>query len=267
MIVCEYFYMLSILLPTIDPVAFSVFNLAIYWYALAYVVAIVLGDILLRIYNKRHSCLPLAIHEDLMTYMILAIIIGGRLGYVVLYNWSYYQHHPLEILALRQGGMSFHGALIAGLFALYRLAQKYKVAYILLLDMLAMVVPIGLFLGRIANFINNELYGRETSVPWGFLHPDGTVRHASQLYEAGTEGFLLGAIMYYLSNKYPVGSGLFAGVFSLGYGISRFVTECFREPDAHIGYYLSYFTQGQLLSVPLIILGLILITQSKRQYK
>jgi phosphatidylglycerol:prolipoprotein diacylglycerol transferase len=205
-----------------------------------------------------------------MTYIILGIIIGGRLGYTVFYNPTYYLSHPLEILFTWQGGMSFHGGLIGAIIAIYLLCNKHKAIFFNIMDLIACAAPIGIFLGRIANFINGELYGRITDAPWGIVFPDGgnLPRHPSQLYEAFGEGLITFIILNIAAHKTKVLAkpGLISGIFLLLYSIARIIVENFREPDTHIGFITGGLTLGQLLSSIMLICG-IYITYSKAKFK
>jgi phosphatidylglycerol:prolipoprotein diacylglycerol transferase len=256
--------MLAIPFPIIDPVAISFGPIAIRWYALAYVVSLVLGWWLAR-KLCRYECLwgrkpPLddAGADDFLLYMAAGIVIGGRLGYVLFYNPAYYAANPLEALMVWQGGMSFHGGLLGCILALWWLARKYQRSVFEMFDLAAAVTPIGLFFGRIANFVNGELWGRASDVPWAMVFPNAgdEPRHPSQLYQAALEGALLFTVLMIAVKaggfKKP---GLVSGLFLVGYGILRTVGEHFREPDAHIGFLAGGLTMGMLLSVPMIALG------------
>jgi len=285
--------------PDISPEIFSIsvfgFELALRWYALAYIVGIVLGwRLAVRAVTRRGlwrdetPVMSPAQIEDLLTWIILGVILGGRLGYVAFYQPAYYLQNPSEILAIWQGGMAFHGGLLGVVVAGWIYTTRHQIAKLSAADVMALGVPPGLLLGRIANFINAELWGRPTSAPWGVAFPgaaaqdcpgvDGVcARHPSQLYEAGLEGLVLGGVLIWLvlrcdALKRP---GTVAGVFFAGYGLSRFFVEFFRQPDAqfvspdnplglawHLGGY--GFTMGQILSAPMIVLGVILITRARR---
>ena len=206
--------------------------------------------------------------DHLLNYLLVGIIIGGRLGYALFYNIAFYLSNPLSIFRLWEGGMSFHGALIGVGVSLFVMAWRNNLPFLALSDRVAMVTPIGLFLGRLANFINGELYGRVTNMPWAmiFPHSDGQPRHPSQLYEAGLEGAVLGLVMYILWQKNWLAiSGRLTGVFSCGYGLARFVVETVRQPDAQIGLFAGGFSMGQILSMPMILFGLYLLIQNWRQ--
>jgi len=244
--------------PDIDPIAVQFGLLAVRWYALAYIAGIFgcfayaqkLSNKYNLGYNKAHF-------DSLFTYIILGVIIGGRSGYVILYDPLKYLGDPLEIFKTYNGGMSFHGGLLGLIIACYAFCRKNKLEYFKLMDLSAIVAPFAIMLGRFANFINAELYGRVTDMPWGMIFPysDGAPRHPSQLYEAFLEGFVLLIIMYFASRNinrryYNI------GIFLVFYSLFRILCEFFREPDFHIGYIAGAITMGQLLSVPLLILGI-----------
>ncbi len=243
-----------------DPVALEIFSLEIRWYSLAYIFGIILGWILakkifiqnIEIKNK---------FDDYLTYLIIGIILGGRLGYVLIYNLSFYVNNPLDIFKIWQGGMSFHGGLIGVIFASIIFARKNNHNSFLYMDIVALVAPIGLFFGRIANFINSELYGTITNVPWAvtFIQIDNLPRHPSQLYEAMLEGLFLFFILIYFRKKFTNKPGVISGLFLIFYSIFRFFVEFFRVPDEQLGYILLDLTIGQLVSLIFILSGAILI--------
>jgi phosphatidylglycerol:prolipoprotein diacylglycerol transferase len=245
--------------PQIDPVIFQIGPLAIRWYGLMYLLGFVAAYYLIR-----HLCrwrrLPLedAGVSDLLFYCVLGVILGGRLGYVLFYDLSYYLEHPLQILAVWQGGMSFHGGLSGVvLFASFFCLRK-KLPLLLMADVLVTAATIGLGLGRLGNFINGELWGRVTDVPWGMVFPGAgpMPRHPSQLYEAGLEGGVLFALLYFFHRR-RLSPGIPFFSFCLLYGVFRFGVEFVREPDAHIGFLWGAATMGQLLSLPMVLIGLI----------
>ena len=256
-------------LPNIDPVAFSIFFIEVRWYSLAYIFGILFTFSWLNYCNKSQKFLSAKALDDWMVFAILSIILGGRVGYVLFYNSSYFLSNPLEILAFWHGGMSFHGGLFGAIFGMWFFAKKYKVNFWILCDNLAVSAPFGLLLGRIANFINLELYGRPTYKNFGVIFPnsDGLPRHPSQLYEAGLEGLVLFVILitlYFKTNikDYPK---KLSGIFLAGYGISRFIVEYFREPDPQIGFLFEFVTMGQILSFPLIIFGFFLVFSNSKK--
>lgn len=257
---------MSITINPISPVAFSVLGLDIRWYALAYIAAFVVGYWLVRrLTSSRTSVVSLTKQEldDLLTAIIIGVILGGRLGYVLFYNFGYFLSHPVQIFALWHGGMSFHGGLIGVILSVFYYAHRHKKSALSLLDILAVVAPIGLFFGRIANFINQEVMGRPTDLPWGIVFNGSSVipRHPSPLYEAATEGILLFIIMYCLYKytrlrRYP---GALGGIMGMGYAIFRIFCEQFRAPDAHIGFLTTWgLTMGQLLSGIMFFAGLLI---------
>lgn len=250
--------------PEIDPVIVSLGPLEIRWYSLAYVVGILFGWFYASKIVKKFSLSINKKHlEDFVTWSILGIIIGGRLGYVLFYNPIKYFSHPIDILKTYDGGMSFHGGITGLILACYFFSKKYKISFLELSDLMAVVSPIGLFLGRIANFINGELYGRITNVSWAVIFPNSDLqpRHPSQLYEAIFEGLILFLIMIYavFYRGTITHSGRTSGIFLIFYSIFRIFIEIFREPDFHIGFILENITMGQILSIPMLLLGIYLI--------
>jgi phosphatidylglycerol:prolipoprotein diacylglycerol transferase len=284
--------------PDISPELFSVslfgMEFALRWYALAYIIGIVLGWRLAvravrqpALWRDQHPVMTPAQIEDLLTWIIIGVILGGRLGYVVFYQPAYYFHNPGEILAIWQGGMAFHGGLLGVVVAGFVFTWRHQIARLSAADLMALGVPPGLLLGRLANFINAELWGRPTDMPWGVAFPGAAAqncpdieglcaRHPSQLYEAVLEGLLLGALLIWL--VWARGAlhkpGLVAGTFFAGYGAARFFVEFFRQPDAqfvgpdnplglawHIGGW--GLTMGQILSVPMVLLGVWLVGKAR----
>lgn len=259
---------MAIEFPAIDPILFEVGPLAIRWYALSYVIGIIAGWYYLAFIDKRTypHLLNKKSFDDILTYAILGVVLGGRLGYVIFYNLDYYLKNPVDIVMIWHGGMSFHGGMIGVIFAIWLFSRKYHIKFWQMIDLVACVTPIGLCLGRIANFINAELYGRTTDVAWGVIFPgtDGNPRHPSQLYEAFGEGILLFIflnILLFKTNirKYP---GRLSGCFLIGYGVARIGAEFFREPDIQIGFIMNYLTQGMILSVPMMLFGWYLLARS-----
>jgi phosphatidylglycerol:prolipoprotein diacylglycerol transferase len=254
--------------PAIDPVALEIGPLQLRWYALAYIGGIVLGWWLAR----RLCALPPTAAtkeqvDDAVTWVTLGIILGGRLGYVLFYRPSAYIAAPWEALYVWQGGMSFHGGMLGVVIALLWFCRRRGIDPFLLGDRVAVVVPIGLFLGRLANFANGELWGRVTDVPWAMVFPHGgpEPRHPSQLYQAFLEGLCLFALLMLLVRIPAIRArpGLLSGVFLVGYGIARLVGELFRQPDAHLGFLFAGATMGQLLSLPMVAAGLWLILRAR----
>jgi phosphatidylglycerol---prolipoprotein diacylglyceryl transferase len=256
--------LLAIPFPGFDPVLIQFGPLAIRWYALAYIAGLLFGwQLLKRIVQRPGWTLTAEQIDDLLFYATLGIILGGRLGFVFFYHPAYYLSNPLQILAVWQGGMSFHGGLVGILVACWLFARRHGIGFLEIADAVAVVAPIGLFFGRLANFINAELWGRVTTVPWGVIFPNAgpEPRHPSQLYEALLEGLVLFVVLQVMArgSRDPAAAGLLGGVFLLGYGLARAFVELFREPDAHLGYLFGFVTMGQLLSLPMIAAGLFLI--------
>ena len=262
--------------PVIDPILVNVGPFPIRWYALAYVAGIVLGWAYVRALVKSDRLwgsvprpTPVSI-DDLVVYVAIGIVVGGRLGYVLFYNASYYLAHPIEIFTVWNGGMAFHGGLVGATLGMWLFARRNGYTLASVADPVAAVVPIGLFLGRIANFIKPELWGRETdaSVPWAMKFPGAgdVLRHPSQLYEAGLEGLALFVI---LAVAIRLGAfrrpGLVTGLFATGYGAARIVSEFFRQPDPQLGFLFGGATMGMLLSVPLILIGIVLLMVAMRR--
>ena len=242
-----------------DPVAVQVFSIEIRWYSLAYIIGIVLGWIL----SKKIFISDNEIKEkfdDYITYLILGIIIGGRLGYVIFYNFEYFSSNFIDVFKVWQGGMSFHGGLLGIIFISIWFAKKNNHNPFKYLDIVAIVAPVGIFFGRIANFINSELYGIETSVPWAvkFIQIDNLYRHPSQIYEAILEGLILFLILIFIYLKKNYRTGMCSYAFLFFYGIFRIISEFFREPDVQLGYLFGSLTMGMLLSALMIIFGVIL---------
>jgi len=254
--------------PDINPIIFSIGPLAVSWYSLSYVAGILLGWFYAnKIIEKFNSPITKKNLEDFVTYAIIGIVVGGRLGYVLLYNPYKYFSNPVEILKTYEGGMSFHGGAIGVIIAAYIFCKQHKLKLLSLTDIIAPAVPIGLFFGRIANFINGELYGRTTDSSIGMIFPnsDLMLRHPSQLYEAFFEGLVLFCILAYAVFKRNTlkKQGLNSGLFLMLYSCFRIVIEIFREPDVQIGFILDGLTMGQILSIPLLLLGSYLIIRSQ----
>ena len=264
---------MAITINPISPVAFSVLGLDVRWYALAYVAGFVIGYWLLKkmmLSPKSPVQLNKKQMDDLLTYVVMGVIIGGRLGYVLLYNPWFFATHPLEVFAVWHGGMSFHGGLVGVMVATWLLARKNKISAWSILDMMAVVAPIGLLCGRIANFINMEVMGRPTDVPWAIVFNGETTipRHPSPIYEAFGEGVLLLLLMaglYRWTNlrRYP---GALCGVWGMAYATARIVCEQFRAPDAQIGFLTSWgLTMGTLLSAIMFVAGAIILATALRK--
>lgn len=257
--------MLNEIYQSLDPIALSIGPLAIRWYGIAYILGFLFAGLVIWRIAKRWK---LKFDEDalltIICCVIVGVIVGARVGYCLFYGEGYYLTHPIEILFVNQGGMSFHGGLIGALLSGIVAAKLTHIPYLTLADMGCIAAPIGLFFGRCANFINGELWGSATDLPWGvvFGGAAGTMpRHPSQLYEALLEGLLLFIILFALSRKRPPRPrGTFIGTFLVLYGLFRFLVEFVRQPDAHLGYlYGGWLTMGQVLSVPLIVVGIVLL--------
>lgn len=249
----------GILLPEFDPFAIQFGAFGIRWYALAYIVGLLGGLYLLR-REAKHPGAPISAPQldMLLNYVIIAIILGGRIGYVTFYDPLYFLTHPIEIIKIWQGGMSFHGGLLGVTLAMLLFARRHNIPLLAVSDRVAMVVPIGLFLGRLSNFINGELMGRVSDLPWAMIFPnsDGLPRHPSQLYEAGLEGLALGVVMWVAVRRGALAKrGTMTALLLIGYGIARFAVEYVREPDAQLGTLFGITTMGQLLSLPMIGFG------------
>lgn len=256
--------------PNFDPVAFSLGPLQVRWYGLMYLLGFAAGWALGRYRAARPGSgwTPQQI-DDLLFYLGLGVILGGRIGYVLFYNFAAFLDHPLLLFKIWEGGMSFHGGLLGVLIALGLFARKIHSNYFAVTDFIAPLVPTGLFFGRIGNFINGELWGRTTDLPWGMVFHSpgagGLPRHPSQLYEAALEGVALFVILWWYSAR-PRPTRAVSGLFLVGYGLFRFLVEFARQPDAHIGYLaFGWLTMGQLLSLPMLLLGIILLILAYRR--
>ena len=243
-----------------DPVAFQIMSFEIRWYSLAYILGIVIGWTLCKKVFIKNSDISEKF-DDYITYLIIGIILGGRLGYIIFYNFSYYSENILDIFKIWQGGMSFHGGLLGVIASSYIFAKKNNQNIFSYLDQVSLVAPIGIFFGRLANFINSELYGTTADVPWSviFIKVDNLSRHPSQLYEAILEGIILFLILIYFINKnYLKKPGLISGLFLIYYSLFRFFVEFFRVPDEQIGYLILNLTMGQIISLVFAATGIIL---------
>jgi phosphatidylglycerol:prolipoprotein diacylglycerol transferase len=252
--------------PNIDPIAFSIGPLAVRWYGLMYLAGFAIGWWLgTRRIAKGQAPITRAQLDDLLFLIVLGVIFGGRLGYVLFYKPAYYAAHPLEILAIWQGGMSFHGGLLGVLLALVVAARRHKVDWLRLTDFIAPLIPPGIAAGRLGNFINAELPGRVTDVPWGMVFPGAgdAPRHPSQLYQCALEGLALFVLLWWFSSK-PRPRGQVSALFLLGYGVLRFIAEFAREPDSFIGYLALGLTMGQWLCLVMIAAGAALLLWSRR---
>jgi len=242
-----------------DPVAFQIMSFEIRWYSLAYILGIIIGWILC----KKIFIKDLDINQrfdDFISYLIIGIIIGGRLGYVLFYNFNYYINNIVDIFKIWQGGMSFHGGLLGIIVASILFAKKNNQDTFIYTDLVSLVAPVGIFFGRFANFINSELYGKVTEVPWAvtFVQVDNLSRHPSQLYEAIFEGIILFILLLYFRNKnFLEKPGLISGLFLIFYSVFRFCIEFFRVPDEQIGYLIFNLSMGQIISLIFIMIGTI----------
>ncbi len=248
--------------PEINPVMISIGPLNIHWYGMMYLIGFLLGWWLGTVRSKRFDS-PVTAEQmsDLVFYIALGVVLGGRFGYVLFYNLPQYIDNPIDILKVWQGGMAFHGGLLGVLLAVWLYARYLGTTFFQLTDFIAPLVPLGLMIGRIGNFINAELWGRVSDLPWAMVFPNAgdLPRHPSQLYQAALEGLLLFIVLWIYSNK-PRPTMAVSGLFLVGYGILRSFAELFREPDAHLGFIaFDWLTMGQLLSIPMIILGILLM--------
>ena len=257
--------------PHINPVALQLGPLAIHWYGLMY-----MAGFLTFIWLGRKRLVALGLQQinnktldDLLFYGVLGVILGGRLGEVLFYNPGYYFSNPLKILAVWEGGMSFHGGFLGVLVAMAAFAYQHKLRWLELMDFVAPLVPPGLAFGRLGNFINGELYGRVTNMPWGMyfpLDPSHSLRHASQLYEAVFEGIVLFILLWLIREK-KMFDGFLVGIYLCGYGLVRFFIEFFREPDAQLGFVLGFNTMGQVLCLLMITAGVAVLFWRKKAAK
>ena len=242
-----------------DPVAFQIMTFEIRWYSLAYILGIIIGWVLCKkIFIKNLDINQK--FDDYITYLIIGIILGGRAGYVLFYNFSYYINNIFDIFKIWQGGMSFHGGLLGIIVASILFAKKNNQDAFVYTDLVSLVAPIGIFFGRLANFINSELYGKVTEVPWAvtFIQVDNLPRHPSQLYEAIFEGIILFMLLLYFKNKnFLAKPGLISGLFLIFYSIFRFCIEFFRVPDEQIGYLIFNLSMGQIISLVFVMIGTI----------
>ncbi len=259
----------ALVFPNIDPVAVEIGPLAIRWYALAYIAGLAIGWRYLRVLASR-GVAPFDRRQidDLLFWVTIGVIVGGRIGSTLFYDLDGFLADPPRLFRIWEGGMSFHGGLLGVVAALWWFARKEKAPVLSVADVVAVAVPVGLFFGRIANFVNGELYGRVSDLPWAMSFPAGgpEPRHPSQLYEAVLEGLVLFAVLAWLAHARRgfARRGLLAGVFLAGYAVLRTGVEFFREPDAHIGFLAGGVTMGQLLSIPMLFAGAWLIRRAAR---
>ena len=249
----------------LNPIIFDFGFLSVRWYSVAYLVGIIFGwwygkKIILLLNQRDHNSLKLNLFDDYVTYIIISIIIGGRLGYVLFYNLKYYISNPLEILFVWNGGMSFHGGLLGIIIATIIFSKKRDCDKLVLLDVVSCVAPVGIFFGRLANFINSELYGKPTDLPWAVTFPlvDSQARHPSQIYEGLLEGVILFLILNFKIKNISYNKGECAALFLVYYSIFRIISEFFREPDLQIGYIFNLISMGSLLSFFMFGVGIIM---------
>lgn len=245
--------------PVIDPVAFAIGPLKVHWYGLMYLIGFIMAFVLAQWRVKRyHLAWTSDDVGDLIFYCALGVIIGGRLGYMIFYDTSQLMANPLRLFKLWEGGMSFHGGLLGVITAMVVFAARFKKSFLDVADFVTPLVPLGLLAGRLGNFINGELWGRASDVPWAMVFPsvDALPRHPSQLYELGLEGVVLFIVVWCYARK-PRPAGCVSAIFLIGYGLSRLVIECFREPDVQLGFVaFDWLTMGQLLSLPMVLGGI-----------
>ena len=252
------------LIPEIDPIAIQIGPLAIRWYGITWLAAF---STIYYLIDKFQKDIDVNQTSDLMFYSLLGAMLGGRVGYILFYSFDQFLANPLSIFAIWEGGLSFHGGLLGVLVSCYWLSKKWKMGFFWLMDRVAPYVPPGLGFVRLGNFLNSELLGRPTEVSWGVIFPSdplGLVRHPSQLYQAFGEGVILFIYMLIIAKR-PKPTMSISGHFLIGYGFIRFSTEFFRTPDQHIGFVLDFLTRGQILSFPMIVIGLFLIYYSKKK--
>lgn len=262
--------MIGLPFPEISPIAVSFGPVAIRWYSLAYLFGIILAYMLVLRVNKKYDLgFEKKQIEDLAFYVTLGIIVGGRLGYAVFYGGAEMWLKPWRLFELWKGGMSFHGGIAGVVIAAWLFAKKYGFKFLQITDLIVLFAPIGILLGRITNFINDELWGRVTDVPWAVRFPSGgfVPRHPSQLYEAFMEGFVLFVLLnaFWSNAKIRQNAGVVSAMFAILYGIFRMCMEQFREPDRQLGFFFNSITMGQMLSLPLIIAGAIVLLQKLKE--
>ncbi len=263
----------SLNFPALDPVAFHVFSWPVHWYALAYVAGLLFASWYLKrivtfpkLWGAFRPTLTVQQVDDLFMWSILGVVVGGRLGYVLFYKPAFYFSHPVEILKTLDGGMSFHGGFLGVVLACWWFSRKNDIQFDRLLDLAAAVSTVGLGLGRLANFVNAELWGRPSDMPWAVVFPGQVyARHPSQLYEAALEGLLLFVVVRIATHHFGAlqKPGRAAGLFAVGYASARIFAEYFREPDAHLGYFGGFVTMGMILSLPLLLAGVWLVLRSR----
>jgi len=262
--------------PNIDPVIFSIGPFALRWYAVSYIVGLVFASWYMKrlvgnaaLWGGLRPTMTRSQVDDFFLWSVLGVVFGGRLGYVLFYSPLHYLANPLDIVKMWDGGMSFHGGFLGVVAACLVFGRRIGATLDRMLDLGAAAVPVGLGLGRLANFVNGELWGRPTDVPWSFIFPGDPLqlpRHASQLYEAVLEGLVLFVLVRLATHRFQAlrFAGRASGIFALWYGVSRIAVEFFREPDAHLGYFAGFLTMGMILSLPLCAVGIWLLLRSRR---
>lgn len=258
--------MLAILFPQINHIAFNIFSFNVYWYSFAYIFGFIFSYLLISRFNASTDAIMNKKEiDDLILFSVLGLVIGARLGNFIFYYPDKIISEPIQIFMIRKGGMSFHGGLLGLALSTFLFSKKYKIKFLKIADQISVVAPIGIFLGRIANFVNKELYGKVTDVPWGVIFPNGgnLPRHPSQLYEALTEGLLLFIILFflYLKSSLRKKPGIILALFFILYGVARIITESFRELTTAMDHAFGIFTMGQVLSFGMIITGLYLVVR------
>jgi len=258
-----------------SPVLIDLGLFQIRWYSLAYILGIAIGwvyaiKIIKKLEKNKYNFIPIkkSHFDDLIIYLVLGIVVGGRLGYAIFYNFEYYSQNFFEILKLWKGGMSFHGGLLGVIVSVLIFSKKTKTNFFKYSDIISCAAPIGIFLGRIANFINGELYGKISSLPWAVIFPntENVARHPSQIYEAISEGIILFILINFLALKKQllIKTGFISGIFLISYSILRIFSENFREPDEHLGFFFNYFSLGTLLSLITLVTGILIILFIKK---
>ena len=252
----------------LNPIAFSLFNFKIYWYSLSYLFGFIFSYYFVKfVLNKDFVNMDFRIFEDFIGWAVLGVILGGRIGYVIFYNLNFYLENPVEILKIWQGGMSFHGGLIGVILSIFFFSKSKKINFLDLLNLVSSCAPIGLFLGRLANFVNRELIGRPTNSDWGVMFFENDVlRHPSQIYEAIFEGLIIFLVIFYIIKKKYYRYINISSLFLIMYGIFRFTIEFYREPDSHLGFIFMNISMGQLLCLPMILIGSIFLRKKNVRY-
>ena len=252
----------------LNPVAFSLFNFKIYWYSLSYLFGFIFSYYYVKyILHKDFINLNFKIFEDFLGWAVLGVILGGRIGYVIFYNLNFYLNNPIEILKIWQGGMSFHGGLVGVILSIFFFSKFKKINFVNLLNLASSCAPIGLFLGRLANFVNKELVGRPTNSDWGVLFFENDVlRHPSQIYEAICEGLIIFIVIFFIIKKKYYTYINVSSLFLIMYGLFRFTIEFYREPDSHLGFIFMNISMGQLLCLPMILFGLMFVKKKNVGY-